>query len=528
MVSSAVAQTHQLYYARGDAQGDADVRGGISARFSQLRQFADQCDAARFCINERKRQIQATEFVISPREGYEDSSEAQAQVEAARQFINTDGGLGGPGVRFQEFLSITMEDYLVCGCIALYRRPTRGGGTYSVEPVDAATIKPLLTEGGFVPSTGDAYEQYINGKRVAGFSAREMRYLRYDPRSNSRWSKSPTDYALQAILQYLGYDSLNLAWVTDGDMERSYWRTPEEWTREQAEAFVDYLRAMNETWARRNESPVIPGATLVQTRPRSEANSIESQVHLLKRVAAAYDVNASVLGFAGETYKVAQEEQIRLAQLKSEMPTLLAYEQLLNDIFREDCGLDLVQGRWNLNIENRQLMAEIVATAGPGVFTPNEARQLCGLEPAEGQYVDCLTRREIDGSLTVLGWTKGATPPAPEPPPAPTPVPEAASPEPLGKALTRDALTALDKWRRKALRYQREGNLARCRFESQAIPSDIASAVTERLAKARTPEEVRAAFEFENAKPPTAAHLAEALETIVAAAREERGSRAGW
>jgi len=107
-------------------------------------------------------------------------------------------------------------------------------------------------------------------------------------------------------------------------------------------------------------------------------------------------------------------------------------------------------------------------------------------------------------------------------------VPEAASPEPLGKALTRDALTALDKWRRKALRYQREGNLARCRFESQAIPSDIASAVTERLAKARTPEEVRAAFEFENAKPPTAAHLAEALETIVAAAREERGSRAGW
>lgn len=518
------------YEASRDSIGGPGLRGGTElTHFSNLRFLADACDAVRICVDECKAQVLGTPWSIVPSDKAADTGQEEREVEQGLEFFETTGGLGGPGQSYTEFVEELLEDLLVCGCAALYRRPTKGGDVYSIEIVDAATIKPLLSPEGWAPQDNEvAFEQHVGGRKVGEFTAAQMYYLRLSPRSNSRWGRSPTEKVLSAIYQYLGWDDLALSWLRDGDAEHTLYFTPQDWTQRRNLEFSEYLDSLNETLAKRqSKAAVIPdGVRRESGRPRAEGVGETEQVHCLKRIAKAFALNASVLGFAGETYKVSQGEQLRLAELSAKLPRLRMLETLFTDILHEDRGLTTVQFQFDILPYDRLLMANMLKQAGPERVTLNEGRELLGEPPAEGPYADALWTSTPSGEPYILGYPKGLMPQdtgEPEVTELEEPPTEEAAEEP--PALEK-AKPDLRRWQRQALKFQREGHLEKAlAFQSDMIPPVVCEEIAGALSKAQTAEEVRAAF-----APPSELDLVAGAVTqrLLGAIREERGRREGW
>lgn len=521
------------YQAERDGYGEASLRGGAGLPlFSHLRYLADACDAVRLCVEECKAQILSTPWHIVAADKAANTGEEKREIVQAQEFFESEGGLGPPGESFVEFTEKLLEDLLVCGAAAVYRRPTQGGKTYSVEVIDAATIKPLVSKEGWAPQGDEpAYEQNIGGRVVGTYTTSELYYLRMAPRSNSRWGRSPTERALSAIYQYLGWDDLTLSWLRDGDADHTIYTTPPEWTPKQNIAFAEYLESLNQTLSKRQNTPIVitDGVKKYPARPRPESVGEKEQIHCLKRIAKAFQLNASVLGFAGETYKVAQGEQLRLAELSAKLPRLQMLSRFFTTILREDLGLEKVQFVFDVLPSDRMVIATVLNRAGHTYFTQNEGRQMLGLGPAEGRWVDALWTPLPDGTPMILGYPKGMTPmdtgeeEAGEEATAP---PAEEETEELGKAARDD----LRRWERKALKLHREGKALDFAFTSEVIPGAVSTRVAAGLSKAQTPAEIREAFRQAAAAEPslTASRLAGDLEQLLHAVREERGRRQGW
>lgn len=502
--------------ARQDNRQYGELRAELTS-FRMLRRLAETCDAVANAVQCRIDQIRSTPLSFrAPADA--DPEVAEGQVTQAEEFFATEGGLGGPGVTFQDLLCILVEDLLVIGCCALYRRPTKGGDTYSIEYVDAATIKPLLTDGGWRPLPPEpAYEQVdARGKRVGAFTADEMRYIRFRARSDSRWGRSPTENVLGAIAQYIAADDYNLSYFVDGDGEWSYWKVPADWSPDQIKAFDAYVEAVNKAragkqGAARRSMPA--GPERVSARPRSEAAFEKTQVHLVRRIARAFSLSASVLGFEGVQYKVAQEDQRKTAELWGENVLKLLLKGLFDDILHEDLNLPDVEAVWLDEVEDLEPVARMITQAGTQRVSPNRAREMLGLPPAEGPYVNALYEMTGAGQIVVIGWEPG------------TDAPQETAPE-HDPPISAETRADLERWERKALRMLKEGDVRKCRFESSFIPPPLCEAIEDKLQVAKSAADVRAAFALGG--PVDLARIAGDLETLLAISRAERGKREAW
>ena len=120
----------------GDALGGV---GRIGARALPL---------LRLVIETRKDQLAAQNFAVRPRAGGVSDPALQARVAKALAF------LARPDKRhaFGDWLRMLVEDMLVIDAATIYPRFERGGGLYSLDIVDGATIKPLIGEDGRAPA----------------------------------------------------------------------------------------------------------------------------------------------------------------------------------------------------------------------------------------------------------------------------------------------------------------------------------------------------------------------------------------
>ena len=433
-----------IYDARRDVFGGADERGGGKITFQQLRMFADNCDACRDAIGARTAQVLTTPLKFRARPGVDDAA-AAAQILAAEEFFSTKGGFGGPGTSWEETLQKLCEDALTLGCLAMFRRQNLGGTLFSVEPFDAATIKPVLETDGRIPADGIAYEQWISGKRTGvGFRADEIHYRRLNARTSSRWGRSPVEFVMAAILQYIGYDTWNLAWVNDGDGELGHWEVPDDYSDIEREKLEAIIRAMRETPAKRQRGSdhlFPPGVKWTPRRQRAEADFVATQTFLIRRIAAGFQINATIIGFAGEQYKVSQDEQVELAEGYGGSVFKITLKSLVDDILHDDLLLDLVECGWEEKAADMPTVAGVVQTVGTERISVNAARAMLNERPAEGPYVDCLYHMTTAGEVIVIGWDAGKKPKhlddqgrdttAPPPPPVIIQAP-GASPTPPG------------------------------------------------------------------------------------------------
>jgi hypothetical protein len=168
---------------------------GIS--FAELRGLADALPLLRAVIETRKDQIAGQNYAIRAR-ARADTPDTSKSIDAVERFLVR------PDRRhsFADWLRMLVEEMLVIDAATIYPRYVRGGGLYSLDIVDGATIKPLIGEDGRSPEPPDpAYQQILKGVPAADFSAEELIYLPRNLRSHRLYGMSPVEARDQSQIE---------------------------------------------------------------------------------------------------------------------------------------------------------------------------------------------------------------------------------------------------------------------------------------------------------------------------------------
>lgn len=458
-----------------------------------LRQLADTYDILRDCIQHLKREVHAVPLRIVAKDKKDDSDGTQTRIIEAEQFFSLQGGIGGVGRMRTEFEGMVIEDLTVIGAAAIYYAPTRGGSPYEVVAIDATTIRPRVDAFGWPGPDEMWYEQWINGVMVTGFTRQEMTYtgLSIQSRSYSPYYASPVEWLIYVVTSALSADQWNRSWLTDGSSVQDIIALPEAWTPLQVKQFSEYwdqLRTGN--IAGRQKTTFVPGGSQkVGTNTRKDQDFQEFELWLMRRTCAMMGVQPASIGFAGEQYKVSQQDSMEstsafgvgvLLQWRKDL-----YDDLLLRLGYGDLECQNVTAREEKATERAERNTKLVSG---GIKTPNEGRAEEGLEAIEG------------GDTLFISSTLRPLEQALEPPPAPGGNDGARAGGNRGDRdgnadnPGNDTQRALGQWERKALNRLRAGKSADCLFAHPAIAHPYPPLIRERLAGCTTSDQVRAVF----------------------------------
>jgi len=417
----------------------------------RLRRIAESMDVYRLAVEQLKREVTATGRAIVPRSGRADQAKFGPEIANAEAFFGTWGGHGGSGENALVFEKKLLEDVLVIGAFAVWRQ--RGDvGVRQQVVVDAATIRPRVTADGW-PDAEHPYEQVVQGRVTSQFASGELIYSGLHPRSWTPYFASPIEWLLGPLTALTKADEWNRVWL-DGDAPGDdVFTLPPELSLEQIRLWVDLYKQMLSNQAKeRNSARFLPGGTQRLGRgARKDQDFEQFQMWLARRIWGLLGVQPASIGFAGEQYKVSQENSSKQTSLYGAG----ALRQMLKSFYDDTlAAMGWGQLEWQWITENEDVAAlrsqRNVAAVGRPYKTINEARKEEGLNPIPGG----------DELLPGAG----------------------------------SLAAALRTWQRKALQRGKAGKGFACGFESPAVPSDVADRVRRGLESAVSEEDVREVF----------------------------------
>ena len=218
--------------------------------FGDLRALADSLPVLRAVIETRKDQIAALPWTLRavPDEGLTKRKQAQSVTPAQRAVVaDLKAFLRRPDgcTPFDTWMRSILEDMLVIDAACIYPRPTLGGGLYSLDVIDGATIKPLIDETGRRPEPPEpAYQQILKGVVAADFTSEELLYLPRNVRSSRIYGFSPVEQIVMTINIALRRDVAVLEHYRSGTVPDSFGTLPKEWTMDQIRQFQDYTDSL--------------------------------------------------------------------------------------------------------------------------------------------------------------------------------------------------------------------------------------------------------------------------------------------
>lgn len=441
-----------------------------------LRRLADTYDVMRSCINHLKTEVQAVPIKLVAKDARDDSAGIKKSIEEATAWLDSRaGGLGGFGLVRRHFEDQIFEDALVLGAFAVFVQQARNGKPYQVVAIDSATIKPKVDPYGW-QHPGDAYEQWVQGVNVRpSISMDELIYDGMYPVSSTPYYRSPVEWLAGVTISALKADEWNRTWLTDGNTPDQLIAVPKEWSPTQLQEYAAYFDAMlaGQMPDRRKARLVPDGTKPVWTQTRKDSDFQQFELWLMRRTCSIFGVQPASIGYAGEQYKVSQEESFSATSQFGVGRLLAMRADLYNDLL-ERLGFDGLQ---LVNVtegeeEPGERTDRLAKAVGGPWMTPNEARKAEGLEPIEGgdDLVGSVQPDEFDDSEGDM--------------------PEDDDPE-------EDEQRAADlrRWERKALSRLREFGSPVCEFSSEWLDELDRVEIAEALLGCSSAEDVREVFE---------------------------------
>lgn len=527
---------------RGDqplrVYGAGQRPGGVP--YSILRAYARQCEPVRLCLVKVKQMILALDWRIDPRD--EDRVD-EAQLAVGQEWFSTSGGVGSPGIRVTQLIGELIEDLLVCGSVALYKRPTVGRvaglttALASIEALDTSKIVPLRDAKGWIPEPpATAYEQVLTNGHRHPFTRDELRYAILYARTYSANGESLVEDCLLSQTQFLAADMWNLQWFMESDRAPGYWTfSGEKLTPEEITSFRKYLEMQRKRGRQEALTPPAGWAFHAFT-PRGEADYIATQRFLYQRIVPFFGLTPSAVGLESDTYKASQETQLKSAVMSGQVPITSFLEGLFTDVLQEDLGLTETQFVFDLDLSNKTEIATMLAAAGTERVSVNEGRELLGLPPREGGYANDLFAMTPLGPVVLVsdenpvgGGLDAQYVSDAGGSPAATVGGEGGAGGDTGgdiaKASRDDAHADLRRWRDKARKAAKTGKPQGVRFVSETIPELVSKAIGEQLRAGGDPTTVFAPYLEPDGPEPGAAQLAAGLEWLAGAVETELGER---
>ena len=362
-------------------------RPGSMVSVAVLRQMADNYDVLRACINHLKREVTAVPIQITAKDAADKRKSTTRLAADVTRFFEEPGGLGGFGRRRSQFESEIIEDLCVVGAAATFYNRSRAGDLLEVLAIDSSTIRPRVDSYGF-PGPGDfAYEQWIYGALVQQYTRDEMRYDGIYPKTYSPYFTSPVEWLLNAVNSALRADEWNRRWLTDGNTPSTMVAIPGVSIQE-AQNWVAYFDAiMSGDSQMRQKLKVVPESTKIVQAEHSKDQDFQAfELWLLRRTCAVMGVQPASIGFAGEQYKVSQEDSMKSGSQFGAGVVLEFRIAMYNDVLaRMGLGDRLKASNVTAVEEAAGERAERNSKlVSGGIITPNEARQDEGREPMDG------------------------------------------------------------------------------------------------------------------------------------------------
>jgi hypothetical protein len=237
-------------------------RGNEPQGFDRLKIFASNGIVA-MLIQRQKDLVSALNWTIKPRVDQNAEKATDKSIDDLIDFFHSPDGEHD----WNQWISAVLDQLMVLDAVTIYVRPNRGGGVYSCEVLDGATIKPLLDDGGRRPIAPDpAYQQVLKGLPAVDYTADELIYFPQSYRPDRVYGYSRVEQAIDFITQSIARLKYQNGYWTHGNIGDGYFETPDGWTPEDILVIEDKFNSMmtGSVEARRS-APFVPHGTVYHT-----------------------------------------------------------------------------------------------------------------------------------------------------------------------------------------------------------------------------------------------------------------------
>ena len=364
------------YITGANIQLQPKVNEGSGISFWQLRQLADSLDVLRIVIETRKDQVAAMDWHIVAKDGKTVSDDTLAEIEAQLRQPT-------PEYDWDMWLRMLLEDVFVIDAVAIYPRMTRGGGLYSLDLIDGATIKRVIDDGGRTPIAPDpAYQQILKGIPAVDYTTDDLIYRVRNPRTNRLYGFSPVEQIVMTVNIALRRQLTQLQYFTEGNIPEALASVPETWNPDQVAQFQLYYDSL------------LSGNTAARSRlkfvPLDTSKIKETRDPMLKDVfdewlarVICYCFSISPTPFIKDNNRATADAQKDTATQEGLVPTLNWVKRLIDSILLTRIGNKDVEFSWQQDEALAPLeQAQIDRIYhDSGIRTVNEIRSDRGWEP---------------------------------------------------------------------------------------------------------------------------------------------------
>lgn len=359
-------------------------RANETTGFAELRALADAYDVLRLVIETRKDQMEKLAWTVRPRakdagRTIDDPAAADPRIGAIEGFLQRPDREHDWG----SWLRILLEDMLVIDAATLYRRRSRGGGLYALEPIDGATIKRVLDGRGRTPLPPEpAYQQVLKGLPAVDYSADELIYAPRNPRSHRVYGFSPVEQILATVNIALRRQATQLQFYTEGNVPEALIGVPADWAPEQIRQFQDYWDALLEgNSAARSHAKFVPGG-MTYHATRGDASLKDAFDEWLARV-VCYAFSVPPTPFVAQVNRATAETIHEAALAEGLAPLQNWVKRVIDRVLAEDFAAADLEFAWSDEGDRDPAEAARIAEiyVRSGIKSVNEVREELGLAP---------------------------------------------------------------------------------------------------------------------------------------------------
>lgn len=370
--------------------------------FDELRALAESHDITRLAIETRKDQIEKLDWTIRSRDEKNPSPDALARINRLTDFWRKPDG----EQPFATWLREALEDLLVLDAPAFELRRNRGGEIIGLDIVDGSTIKVLIDDTGRRPQPpAPAYEQVIHGRPWRLLTADQLLYLPRNKRPHKAYGFGPCEQIVMTINIALRRQVMQLQHFTEGNVPPGLVNAPDGWNAEQIRQFQEWFDSIlaGNTGTR---TRLIWAPTGAKYQAFKEAPYKDEFDEWLARI-VCYAFSLPPTAFTQQVNRATAQAAQEAALEEGLAPLTGWIKRLIDSVIQDRMGHADLEFVWSdLRSTDPKDQAVILDTyVRAGIYAPNEARSILGLDAAEGG--------DDPVFLTAQGPLGGVIPPRP-------------------------------------------------------------------------------------------------------------------
>lgn len=349
--------------------------------FPELRSMADGYDLLRIIIEKRKDQMARQTWSVVPR-----NDKVKLQGEMLERALAIEAFFERPDKQnfWEDWLRTLLEDLIVIDAPTLYRRRTRGGDLYALEPVDGATIKRVIDDWGRTPEwPAPAYQQCLKGLPAVDYTVQDLIYRPMNIRTNKVYGYSPVEQLLLTINTGLRREIWQLQYFTDGNIPDSLIGVPSTWTPDQIRGFQDWFDStLQGNTGERRKARFVPGEVAKSYVPTKDAQIFGEAEEWLARM-VCYALREDPTPFVKQNNRATAESAQEDAVSSGLYPLMRWTASMISTIIAEDFKSPDLKFAWTteeeVDPEKQSKIHELYLKGG--VISRNEVRKALGKDP---------------------------------------------------------------------------------------------------------------------------------------------------